>query len=349
LKICDFSHGGSCGNPCKKITAEKEIHMKRVSLTILLTISVALISYVLPGYALAKYPERAVTVLTPHPAGGDTDMVARAITEAARADFPKGIAVVNRVGGGGTIGITELVRSKPDGYTLCSAPTAPLLVGPHRLDVPYNTANDYQPIIRMVTSYFALAVGENAPWKTLPEFLAFARANPGKIRIGMPGEGTIPHLAAVRFSRLSKIDLTIVPFTGGTESVKSLLGGHIDANIQSISEIIAHVQAGSARVLVSFDENRNSLLPDVPTAKESGVDMTASLYHSIIGPKGLSPEIVSALHDIFKRAMNDPTFRKTMENKGYVFSYEGPEDLKKRLLEEYETYGQLIRQIGLGK
>jgi tripartite-type tricarboxylate transporter receptor subunit TctC len=326
-----------------------EVHMRRVTLTILLTVSVALISYVLPGYASAKYPERAVTVLTPHPAGGDTDTVARAIAEAARKDFPKGIVVVNRVGGGGTIGITELIRSKPDGYTLCSTPIAPLLVGPHQLEVPYKTANDYQPILRMVTMYFNLAVGKNSPWKTLPEFLAFARANPGKIRIGMSGEGTIPHLAAVRFSRIAKIDLTIVPFTGGAESVKNLLGGHIDANIQAISEIISHVQAGNARVLVNFDENRNPFLPDVPTAKESGVDMTASIYHSIIGPKGLSPEIVSALHDIFKRAMNDPTFRKPMENKGYIFTYEGSGDLKKRLLEEYETYGNIIQQIGLGK
>ena len=340
------AHGAT---PRKETTNEKEVHMKRVSLIIFLTLSVALISNVWPGYASAKYPERAVTVLTPHPAGGDTDTVARVITEAARKDFPKGIAVVNRAGGGGTIGITELVRSKPDGYTLCSTPIAPLLVGPHRLEVPYKTANDYQPILRMVTLYFNLAVGKNTPWKTLQEFLAFARANPGKIRIGMAGEGTIPHLAAVRFSRLAKIDLTIVPFTGGAESVKSLLGGHVDANIQAISEIISHVQAGNARALVNFDENRNPFLPDVPTAKEAGINMTASVYHSIIGPKGLSPEIVSALHDIFKRAMNDPTFRKPMENKGYIFTYEGPEDLKKRLLEEYETYGQLIQQIGLGK
>jgi tripartite-type tricarboxylate transporter receptor subunit TctC len=332
-----------------KTNKQKGVHMKKISLTILLTLSVALISHGWSGYASAKYPEKAVTVLTPHPAGGETDMVARAIAEAARKDFPKGIAVVNRVGGGGTIGITELVRSKPDGYTLCITPIAPLLVGPHRLDVPYNTANDYQPIIRMVTSYFILAVGKNTPWKTLPEFLAFARANPGKIRIGITGEGTIPHLAAVRFSRLTKIDLTIVPFTGGAESIQSLLGGHIDASIQPISEVIAHVQAGNARALVSSDENRNPSLPGVPTAKEVGVDMIASIYYSIIGPKGLSQEIVSTLHDIFKRAMNDPTFRKPLENKGFVFTYEGPEDLKKRLLEEYETYGQLIQQIGLGK
>jgi len=323
--------------------------MKRVYWIIFLTVSVALISGVWPGYASAKYPEKAVTVLTPHPAGGDTDSVARAITEAARKDFPKGIAVVNRAGGGGTIGITELVRAKPDGYTLCSTPIAPLLIGPHRLKVPYQTADDYQPILRMVTMYFSLAVGKDTPWKTLQEFLAFARANPGKIRIGMAGEGTIPHLAAVRFSRLANIDLTIVPFTGGVESVKSLLGGHIDANIQASSEIIPHVNAGSARVLVNFEENRNPFLPDVPTAKESGFPMTASVYHSIIGPKGLSPEILSTLHDIFKRAMNEPTFRKPMEVKGYFFTYEGPEELKKRLLEEYETYGKLIQQVGLDK
>jgi len=322
--------------------------MRRSALTIFMFF-LALTSLLWAGSALAKYPERAVTVLTPHPAGGDTDAVARAITEAARKDFPKGIAVVNRAGGGGTIGITELVRAKPDGYTLCSSPIAPLIIGPHRLAVPYKTADDYQPIIRMVTSTFNIAVGKDRPWKSLQEFLAYSQANPGKVRIGVAGEGTIPHLAAVRFARLARVDLTIVPFTGGVESVTALLGGHIDASCQAVSEIIAHAQAGNARILVTLEEKRNPLFLEVPTAKEAGFDMTASVYHSIIGPKGLSPEIVSTLHDIFKRAMNDPIFRKPMEQRGYIISYEGPDDLRKRLIQDYETYGRLVEQLGLGK
>lgn len=311
--------------------------------------TVFLVLMIWPGGVLAKYPEKAVTVLTPHPAGGDTDTVARAITEASRKDFPKGIAVVNRAGGGGTIGITEVVRARPDGYTLASTPIAPLVVGPHRVEVPYKTANDYQPIIKMVSGYFNIAVRKDKPWKTLQEFLAYSRANPGKVRIGVAAEGTIPHLAAVRFIRMAKIDLTIVPFTGGVESVTALIGGHVDANCQALSEIIPHAQAGNVRILFTFEEKRNPLFPDVPAAKEAGFDMTVSLYHSIIGPKGLSPEIVSMLHEIFKRAMNDPIFRKVMEQRSYVISYEGPEDLRKRLIQDYETYGKLLEQLGLSK
>lgn len=321
---------------------------KRFLLTISL-IFISLLTFLWPSGVLGKYPEKAVTVLTPHPAGGDTDAVARAITEAARKDFPKGIAVVNRAGGGGTIGITELVRAKPDGYTLCSSPIAPLIIGPHRLEVPYKTANDYQPIIKMVTSFFNIAVGKDKPWKNLQEFLAYCQANPGKVRIGVAAEGTIPHLAAVRFMRLAKVDLTIVPFTGGAESVPALLGGHVDANCQAISEIIAHAQAGTARILVTFEEKRNPSFPDVPTAKEAGLDLTASVYHSIIGPKGLSPEIVSTLHDIFRRAMDSPIFRNPMEKRNYIISYEGPEDLKQRLLQDYESYGKVLKELGLSK
>jgi tripartite-type tricarboxylate transporter receptor subunit TctC len=323
--------------------------MKRISLIIFLNFFVVLISNVWLGYALAKYPEKAVTVLTPHPAGGDTDTVARAITEASRKYFPKGIAVVNRVGGGGTIGIVELVRAKPDGYTLASTPIAPLVVAPHRLEIPYKTANDYQSIIKMVASTFDIAVRKDKPWKNLQEFLAFCQANPGKVRVGVAAEGTIPHLAMAQFVRLAKIDLTIVPFTGGVESVTALIGGHLDANCQAISEIIPHVQAGGVRILLSFDETRTPILADVPTAKEAGFDMTAILYHSIIAPKGLPPEIVSFLHNTFKTAMDDPIFRKVMEQKCYQIVYEGPDDLKKRLMEDYQGYGKLIQELGLGK
>jgi tripartite-type tricarboxylate transporter receptor subunit TctC len=324
--------------------------MKRFPLTIWTPFVLSLIVFLIcPGYALAKYPEKAVTVLTPHPAGGDTDTVARAIVEAARKDFPKGIAVVNRAGGGGTIGIVELVRAKADGYTLASTPIAPLVVAPHRLEIPYKTANDYQPVIKMVSSTFNLAVRKDKPWKNLQEFLAFCQANPGKVRVGVAAEGTIPHLAMARFIRLAKIDLTIVPFTGGVESVTALIGGHVDANCQAVSEIIPHVQAGGVRILLSFDETRTPNFADVPTAKEAGIEMTATLYHSIIGPKGLPPEIVSLLHQTFKTAMDDPLFRKLMEQKCYQIVYEGPDNLKKRLLEDYQSYGKLIQELGLGK
>jgi tripartite-type tricarboxylate transporter receptor subunit TctC len=324
--------------------------MKRFQVTTWVLLALSLIAYpIWPDSASAKYPEKAVTVLTPHPAGGDTDTVARAIVEAARKDFPKGIAVLNRVGGGGTIGIVELVRAKPDGYTLASTPIAPLVVAPHRLEIPYKTANDYQPIIKMVASTFNLAVRKDKPWKNLQEFLAFCQANPGKVRVGVAAEGTIPHLVMARFARLAKLDLTIVPFTGGVESVTALIGGHLDANCQALSEIIPHVQAGGVRILLSFDETRTPILPDVPTAKETGFDMTGILYHSIIAPKGLPPELVSLLHQIFKTAMDDPNFRKVMEQKCYQIVYEGSEDLRKRLLEDYQGYGKLIQELGLGK
>jgi tripartite-type tricarboxylate transporter receptor subunit TctC len=318
-------------------------------MVILLILSAVFLYNFSPGAAAAKYPERAVTVLTPHPAGGDTDTVARAIVEAARKDFPKGIAVVNRAGGGGTIGIVELVRAKPDGYTLASTPIAPLVVAPHRLEIPYKTANDYQPIIKMVASTFNIAIRKDKPWKNIQEFLAFCQANPGKVRVGVAAEGTIPHLAMARFARLAKIDITIVPFTGGVESVTALIGGHLDANCQALSEIIPHLQGGGVRILVSLDEGRTPVLADVPTAKEVGIDMTATLYHSIIAPKGLPSEIISSLHQTFKTAMNDPVFRKVMEQKSYQIVYEGPDDLKKRLMQDYDEFGKLIQELGLGK
>ena len=317
-----------------------------VSLFLFLLLGVIVIPF---GNVMAGYPDKAVTVIAANPAGGETDQLARALTEAARKEFPKGIAVVNRAGGGGTIGIAELVRAKPDGYTLASAQPAPLIVGPHLMDTPYKTADDYQPIIRTVKSAHTIAVLPDKPWKNLQELLEYARANPGKVRIGIPGEGTIPHLATVRLLRIAKVDMTVVPFVGTAESVTALLGGHIDANLSPHADIIAHVQAGKARILVSLDDARNSAIPDVQTAKEEGIDVTCILEFSIIAPKGLPPEIVSALHAIFKRALDDPTFRNTMANRGFTIAYDGPEGLKKRLVQNYDMYGSVIEELNLKK
>jgi tripartite-type tricarboxylate transporter receptor subunit TctC len=135
---------------------------------------------------------------------------------------------------------------------------------------------------------------------------------------------------------MSRVDLTTVPFAGGAESVPAMLGGHIEAVSQHPSEVMAHVKAGKARVLLVFEEKRNVLFPDAPTAKELGYDIIMGVYYLLIGPKGLSPQIVTLIHDAAKKSMEDPIFIKPMETRGFDISYDGPQDLKKRLVRDYE-------------
>lgn len=200
----------------------------------------ALIAVLLLGLAApaaAQYPERPLTVIAGYPAGGMVDLVARALIEGMKKKFPKGIAVVNRPGAGGSIGAAEASQAKPDGYTIILTPLSTLVIHPQLNDLPYKTPDDYAPFVNVVSYYPLLVVREDAPWKTAQEFVNAARANPGKFRVGTPGEGTSSHLNLEEFKRLANVDLTHVPFAGWTESSTALLGNHIEAIVAQPGEV----------------------------------------------------------------------------------------------------------------
>lgn len=274
-------------------------------------------------------------------------MTARAITEAAKKYFPKPMVVINRPGAAGTIGAAEIIQAKPDGYTIGISAVAVLTIQPHRTKLPYGSPADYTPIIKLVNIPVCLTVRSDAPWKDINEFIDYARKNPGKLRIGHPGIGTIPHLDVELLKIMAKIDFTAVPFAGGAQSVPALLGGHVDAISQHPGEVLAHVNAGKAKVLGVFEEKRNPLFPETPTFKELGYDIVMGVYYLVIGPKGLDPEIVSMLHEALKKAMEDSIFKKPMESQGFQISYEGPEDIKKRLMHDYQQNAKLVELLNL--
>ena len=311
--------------------------MKKIILISLSTLMLFIgIGFFVPDKSMAAYPEKPVSMICVFPAGGAMDMTARALSEAAKKYFPKPFAVVNRPGAAGTIGTAEVIQAKPDGYTIGITAVAVLTVQPHRTKLPFGSPEDYTPIIKLVNQPVVLAVKQDAPWKTIQEFMQYGKANPGKLRVGCPGIGTIPMLDAEQLKIMSRVDLTSVPFAGGAESVPAMLGGHVEAVSQHPSEVMAHVKAGKARVLLVFEEKRNALFPDAPTARELGYDITMGVYYLLIGPKGLSPQIVTLIHDAAKKSMEDPIFKKPMETRGFDISYEGPQGLKKRLVQDYE-------------
>ena len=176
---------------------------------------------------------------------------------------------------------------------------------------------------------------------------SYAKANPGKVRVGHPGIGTIPHMDSEQLKMMAGIDLTTVPFAGGGESVPAMLGGHVEAVSQHPNEVLPHVKAGKARVLLVYEKRRNPLFPEAPTAKELGYDITMGVYYLLVGPKGLPPEISTAIHDGVKKAIDDPLFRKTMEGKGFDIAYEGPQALKNRLVQDYERNAKLVQALNL--
>lgn len=294
------------------------------------------------------FPEKPVSLIVPFPAGGTPDIVGRALAEAVKKHLPKPVAVVNRPGGAGTIGISELIQSPPDGYKVGLGAVALFAVHPHLTPVPYRTPDDYLAVMKMVTMQIVFFSRSDAPWKDAKEVIEYARANPGKLRVGVPGLGTILHLNYEHLKLLAKIDFTTVPFEG-PHQIPALLGGHVDLALAHPAPILSHVKAGKIRVLGVFQKDRNPLFPEAPTFKELGYDLTLGVYYPLILPKGTPQPVVKVIHDAFRKALAELSFVSIMQKSSIDVDYQDSEAVTKELWTSYEQYGKLVEYLGLKK
>jgi len=206
--------------------------------------------------ALAQdFPTRPITLVVPYPAGGGADIIGRMLAESMKQQLGQPVVVTNRPGGQGTIGTAEVIRSRPDGYTLVLSAVATLTVQPHRQDLPYRTPDDYDPIIKAANLPMVFAVLSSAPWKTAKDAMEFIRTNPGKIRVGTPGNGSIGHLIVASLNTKANVKFAHVPFASGAESIPALLGGHVEALVVHPSEILPHTKAKTVAILGAFEDS----------------------------------------------------------------------------------------------
>ena len=301
------------------------------------------------GWAATTFPDRPITLIAPNPPGGTNDIQGRALAEAAKKFLPVPITIVNRPGGGGAVGISEVVQARPNGYTLAVGGLSPCVLIPLTAKLPYTGPGDFQPVIKLANIPLVLAAQAQSAWKTLPELLSHAKANPGKIRVGTAGISSLHHLHLETLKGKAGVDMTHVPFAGGAESTTALLGGHIEAVILPPSVIVGHVKAGKVRMLGVFDEKRHPMAPEVPTFREMGFDITQGNYALILAPKKTPEPVVTILHDALKKAIETDFFKKFAEEHGYLISYKGPEDLAKELEHDFAVFGEILKKLGLRK
>jgi tripartite-type tricarboxylate transporter receptor subunit TctC len=308
---------------------------------------VLIIGSVVP--AAAQYPERALTIVAAYPAGGMVDIVARPMAEGMKKKFPKGVAVLNRPGGGGSVGMAEVTQAKPDGYTVILAPVSTLVIHPQLNDLPYKTPDDYQPIINTIAFYPLLTVRDDAPWKTVQEFVNAAKSNPGKYRVGTPGEGTGSHLSLEQLSGAAGFKFTHVPFSGWGESSPALLGGHVDAVVAQPGEVKPLVDGKKLRTLVVFQPKRHEAFPNTPTARELGWDAGLGTWFVLTAPKGTPPAVVQYIHDAAKTAIEEPSFVNLMKSRLADLDYKNGDKARADLWHEYKVYGDILRRLGMIK
>ncbi len=290
----------------------------------------------------AEYPAKPVQMVLMDPAGGPTDQVARLLIEAAKPYFPQPIAPIARPGGAGTVAAVEVVQAAPDGYTIGLQAVGAMALQPHRSDLPYKTVDDYRPVINLVYQPLVFAVKSDTPWHTMAELIEHAKTNPGQVRVGIPGAGTIAQINLDLLAEQSGAKFNVVPFNGASDLIKALLTGDVAGAVVGPPGLVSPAQTGMVRVLAAFEAKRDLAFPDAPTFRELGYDITLGGYFFIIAPKGTPDAIVQRLHDAFKQALETESFRQAAGRAGFVLDYMGPADLTRRLQDDYLLFGRMV-------
>jgi len=310
---------------------------------------VAVLLAALSGLAMAQAPGSAVTMINPFTVSGLTDLVARMVIEKARHRFPHGVIAMNRPGAGGSIGIAAVVQSKPQDLTIGFSPTGAIVDVPQINDVAYKTPDDISPIINVVSSYQLLAVRGDAKWKTAQEFIAAAKAAPGKLSIGYTGVGTAAHLNMAQLIRAADINVLEVPYPGWSQSSVALVGGHVDALVINAGEGRPMLDDGRLRILGVFQPERVGYYQDVPTFKELGYDIGVKLQFFFFGPKDMDAGTRRYMHDAFKEVLEDPEFKAFVVSREVSIEYMDGDATKAMLWSEYNIHTELLRSLGLLK
>jgi tripartite-type tricarboxylate transporter receptor subunit TctC len=302
-----------------------------------------------PAHTLAqeKFPVKPINFIIGFPAGGTTDIATRSLLMAASKILGQPVIALNKPGGGMIIAAMAVKNEKGDGYTLGMTGVG-LWVRQYMQKVPYDALKDYTPIMNFAQYQYALAVRSDSPWKNLKEFVEYARANPGKIRYGSSGIGTLLHLTMERLAIAEKVKWTHIPFEGGLASTTALLGGHLEAT-SCTPEWKKYVEAGRLRLLAVYGEKRFSDFPDVSTLRELGYDIAAVGFIGIVGPNGVPPQKVEILHQAFKKAMEDPDFINACRQCDFLVDYRNTQELAKTMADTDAEMKDLIPRLGLRK
>lgn len=295
------------------------------------------------------FPKKAVTLIVPYAAGGGTDATARALAKSAEKHLGKPITVVNKTGGGGSVGMTEGANSKPDGYTVTMV-TVELTTLPH-LKLSPITFRNFKPIAQINFDPAAITVRADAPWKTAKEFLDYAKANPGKIKMGNSGAGSIWHLAAAALEKGAGVKFNHVPFDGAAPAVTALMGGHIDAVPVSPAEVKKYVESGKLKTLAIMDAKESDALPGVPTLEnETGIKTVyVGPWRGLAVPKNTPDDVVKVLANAFMKGAEEPEFKEYMKNNGLGLVIKDGQGFGQLMKESHDAFSKLIPELGIEK
>ena len=301
-----------------------------------------------PASAQADYPDRTIRILVGFPAGGPPDIAARMLAERFSANWGKSVVVENATGGGGNIAVERAVKSAPDGYTLLMASNA-IAINPSLYPaLPYNAMKDLVPISLAVTMPVILVVNNDVPAKTAREFVALAKAQPGKIVVGHAGVGTPAHMAGELFKIAAGIDVQQVPYRGIPALLPDLLAGRISAAFPNISVVLQLIREGQLRALAVTSRRRAAATPDVPTMTEAGISgIDADAWFGLMAPAGTPAPIVERLHRESVRILGQGDVRRRLDELGMSVVASSPAEFAALIQSDTARWAKVIKAAGI--
>jgi tripartite-type tricarboxylate transporter receptor subunit TctC len=300
-----------------------------------------------PAVAQSGFPNRPIRLIVPWPPGGSTDGQLRSLADLAQRHLGQPVIIENRSGVSGTMAAQMMAaEQRGDGYLVGQMPVTAFRVPMMTSRPGWDPLKDFTYIIHLTGYLFGVVVKADSPWRTWQEFMAYAKANPGKVAYGTPGVGSTLHITMERIAAENGIDWLHVPFRGGADNIQAVLSGQTQANADSTGWAPL-VEAGQLRLLVTWGENRAARFPTVPTLREVGINIVSASPYGLAGPKGMDPGVVRVLHDAFKAALEDPAHGEVLARYDMPRIYKNTADYAAFVAQTMEEEGAMIRRLNL--
>jgi tripartite-type tricarboxylate transporter receptor subunit TctC len=293
------------------------------------------------------YPSRPVRVIVGFAAGGVTDLMARLMGQWLSERMSQSFVIENRPGAGSNIGTEAAAKSPPDGYTLIMLGPSSAINATLYARLPFNVLHDLAPVAGLIRLPQVMAIHPSVPAKTVAEFIAYAKANPGKINYASPGNGTGPHLTAELFKLMTGIDMVHVPYRGVAPALTDLIAGQVQLYFVTTPASIDYIRTGKLRALAVTTATRSEALPDIPSVSEFVPGYEASAWWGVGAPKDTPADIVEKLNKEINAALADPKMKARLADLGCTVLAGSPSDFGKLIAEETEKWGKVVKSTGI--
>ena len=311
--------------------------------------TVAALVLVAATHAAAQaWPTKPIRLVVPFPPGGAVDFYARVVQQPLSEVLGQTVVIDNKAGASGMVGAEAVAKAPPDGYTLLLGNIASLAINVGIYPkMPYDPLKDFTPIVRTVDVNYVLVVHPSVPVKSVPELVAYAKANPGKLSYGSAGSGSLPHLGTELFKAQTGTDMVHVPYKGGGPMVTDLLGGSVQVVIGDQANLMPHVQSGKLRALAVATPKRSPNAPDLPTIAETGLaGYDATAWQGLVGPAGMPLDVVKRLNEAFNKVMAMPAVREKLVGGGLEPVGGTPEQFGRFIGSEIAKWAKIAKDVG---